>query len=204
MASIPINLAVEDLLSEVVLRAILRQSNRPYEVGTCYCKRGYGYLKKTIRGFNTAAKGTPYLVLTDLDRAECPLGLLQEWLPYPKHPNLLFRIAVREVEAWLLADREAFAKFVGVQQELIPQDVDAIDDPKRILITIVSRSKNRELREGVVPLPKSTAKVGRDYNGQLIPFVEDYWKVEVAMCNSPSLQRAVNAVTTFEPIWGMK
>jgi len=60
------------------------------------------------------------------------------------------------------------------------------------------------IRLPVVPLPKSTAKVGRDYNGQLIPFVEDYWKVEVAMCNSPSLQRAVNAVTTFEPIWGMK
>jgi len=46
--SIPINLAVEDPLSEAVLRAILRQSNRPYELGTCYCQGGYGYLKKTM------------------------------------------------------------------------------------------------------------------------------------------------------------
>jgi hypothetical protein len=204
VAVIPINLAVEDLLSEVVLRTILHQSKRPYQVGVCYCKRGYGYLKKTIQGFNNAAKGTPYLVLTDLDRAECPLRLIEEWLPCPKHPNLLFRIAVREVEAWLLADREAFAKFIGVRKELIPQAVDAIDDPKRTLINLVSRSRNRELREAIVPRPNSTAKVGPDYNGQLIPFVENHWKVEAAMCNSASLQRAVNAVTVFEPIWGTK
>ena len=133
MESIPINLAVEDPLSEAVLRAILRQSNRPYAVGTCYCQGGYGYLKKTIRRFNNAAKGTPFLVLTDLDKADCPPGLIQAWLPDPKHPNLLFRIAVREVEAWILAHREAFALFAGVQQELIPQDVDALDDPKRSL-----------------------------------------------------------------------
>jgi len=200
--SIPINLAVEDPLSEAVLRAILRQSNRPYEPGTCYCQGGYGYLKKTIKGFNNAAKGTPFLVLTDLDKADCPPGLIQAWLPYPKHPNLLFRIAVREVEAWILAHREAFAKFAGVQQELIPQDVDALEDPKRSLLQIVSRSKNRQLREAIVPRPNSTAKIGPDYNGQLITFVENDWQAEVAMCNSDSLQRTVNAITVFEPTWG--
>ncbi len=200
MDSILINLAVEDSLSETVLRAILRQSNRPYVVNICYCQQGYGYLKKTVRGFNNAAKVIPYLVLTDLDRTECPLKLIQDWLAFKKHPNFLFRIAVREVEAWVLADRQAFSKFIGVNQDQIPPDVDKIDDPKQKLINIVRKSRNREIREAIVPRPNSTAKVGPDYNGQLSLFVENYWNVEVAMDNSPSLQRAVNAVSTFQPI----
>ncbi|MEA5578358.1 DUF4276 family protein [Anabaena sp. UHCC 0451] len=195
MDLIPINLAVEDPLSEAVLRAILHQSNRPYIVDNCYSKNGFGYLKKNIKGFNNAAKGTPYIVLTDLDRAECPQVLIQEWLPYPKHPNLLFRIAVREVEAWLLADRESFAKFLVVSQTLIPQNVDEISDPKQTLINIARKSKKRELYEAIVPQSNSTAKVGRDYNGQLIYFVNNYWQMEVAKLCSPSLQRAINAIS---------
>ena len=200
MDLISINLAVEDPLSEAVLRVILHQSNRPYRVGNCYSKHGFGYLKKNIKGFNNAAKGTPYIVLTDLDRAECPQELIQEWLPYPKHPNLLFRIAVREIEAWLLADRESFAKFLVVSQTLIPQNVDEISDPKQTLINIARKSKKRELHEAIVPQFNSTAKVGRDYNGQLIYFVNNYWQMEVAKLSSPSLQRAINAIAKFDPI----
>jgi len=71
MQPIPIHIAVEDPLSEAVLRKILICSNRPYIVGSCFNRGGFGYLKKNIRGFNNAAKGTPFLVLTDLDRTEC-------------------------------------------------------------------------------------------------------------------------------------
>jgi len=46
----------------------------------------------------------------------------KKWLPYPKHPNLLFRVAVKEVEAWLLAHRAAFATFLGISDKLIPQE----------------------------------------------------------------------------------
>lgn len=199
IAEIPINLAVEDQLSEAVLRKILRYTKRPYAVGTCFCKGGYGYLKKSIRGFNNAAKATPFLVLTDLDVIECPPTLLQEWLPHPKNPNLLFRIAVREVEAWLLAHRDGFARFLGIQRRLIPSNVDAIKDPKRLLLNLAARSKNRQRREAIVPAPSSTARVGPDYNGQLIGFVENYWGVAEAMKNSYSLQRTVNAVNNFNP-----
>lgn len=139
-------------------------------------------------------------MLTDLDRTECPLKLIQDWLPFTKHPNFLFRIAVREVEAWVLADRQAFSKFIGVKPDQIPPDVDKIDDPKQKLINIVRKSRNREIRDAIVPRPNSTAKVGPDYNGQLSLFVENCWNVEVAMDNSLSLRRAVNAVSTFQPI----
>ncbi len=197
---IPINLAVEDSLSEAVVRKILLKSSRPYSVGICYRKGGFGYLKKKICGFNNVAKGTPFFVLTDLDNSECPATLLGEWLPVPKHPNLLFRIAVREVESWLLADQDALSKFLGIKKESIPLDVDSEDNPKQLLINLTRKSKNRLQREAIVPSVGSTATTGPDYNGSLISFVRDHWNIQEAMCRSPSLKRTVSAVIDFKPM----
>lgn len=201
MTDIPINLAVEDDLSEAVLKEILKQSQRPFVVGTCLKKRGFGYLKKILPGLNKAAKGSPYLVLTDLDNNECPLTLLAKWLSNPKHPNLIFRVAVIEVEAWLLAHREAFAQFLGISVSHIPYNADLVSDPKQSLIELTKKSKKRSIRDAIVPPNNSTAKVGRDYNSQLIEFVNHNWKVELAKIHSPSLEKAVNAIDRFEPIW---
>ncbi|MFN8453408.1 MAG: hypothetical protein U0401_01855 [Anaerolineae bacterium] len=200
-SDIPINLAVEDTLSEAVARKILRESGQPYSVGICYSRRGFGYLKKMIKPFNYTAKGMPYLVLTDLDESECPLALINEWLLHPKHPNLLFRIAVKEVESWLLANQSAFAKFLGIREELIPTDVDRIDNPKQFLVNLARESRYRSLREAIIPRRNSTAQVGPDYNGRLIYFVEKYWQVQVAVEHSLSLRRTFNTLSTFEPTW---
>lgn len=201
MTDILINLAVEDDLSEAVLKEILKQSQRPFLIGSCLKRGGYGYLKRILpRINNSAVKASPYLVLTDLDKNECPLALMSEWLAYPKHPNLIFRVAVKEVEAWLLAHREAFAQFLGVSVDLIPGNVDSISDPKQLLIEITRKSNKRSLREAIIPSKNSTAKIGRDYNGQLIQFVQQNWQVEIAKTHSKSLERAVNAIIRFEPI----
>ena len=201
MTDIPINLVFEDVLSEAVLKKMLKQSQRPFSVGHCLNQRGNDKIKKNISGFNNAAKGMPYLVLTDLDNADCPLVILSEWLTQPKHPNLLFRIAVKEVEAWLLAHREAFAQFLGISVDLIPGDADRIPDPKQLLINLAKKSRKRDLREAIVSEPNSTAKIGKDYNGQLIHFVNESWQVASAQTNSPSLKRAMNALINFQPTW---
>ncbi|MEP0859270.1 hypothetical protein [Trichocoleus sp. DQ-U1] len=201
MTDIPINLVVEDALSEAVLKEMLKQSQRPFSVGNCLHGRGNGYIKKNISGLNHGAKGMPYLVLTDLDNAECPLSLISSWLPQPRHPNLIFRVAIKEVEAWLLAHREAFAEFLNISVNLIPGDVDEIPDPKQLLINLARKSKKRNLRDAIVPDSNSTAKIGKDYNGQLIQFVQQNWQVEPAQASSGSLQRAMNALMNFEPTW---
>jgi hypothetical protein len=200
MTDIPINLAVEDDLSEAVLREILKQSQRPFSVGTCLKRGGYGYLKRILPGINkNGVKGSPYLVLTDLDKNNCPLALIAEWLSHPKHPNLIFRVAVTEVEAWLLAHRKAFAEFIGISVDLIPDDLDSVPDPKQLLIDLTKKSRKRYLRDAIVPAKNSTAKVGRDYNGQLIQFVNQNWQIELAKVHSRSLERAINAIVRFEP-----
>src|SRR5262245_57736212 len=106
-----------------------------------------------------------------------------------------------EVESWLLAHPQAIANFLGIRREEIPQNVDEIPDPKKFLIELAKKSKNRKLRDAIVPSSKSTAKVGPDYNGQMIYYVQNHWQVEVAKHVSPSLHRAVNVIDRFEPIW---
>lgn len=197
---IPINLVFEDILSEAILKVMLQQSQRPFSVQNSYNCRGFGKIKKQILAYNNAAQSTPYLVLTDLDRAECPLIIINTWFQTKsKHSNLLFRIAVREVEAWLMADREAFAKFLGISIDLIPTDIDNIADPKTNLINLVKKSKKRQLKDSIVPAKNSTAKIGKDYNGPLIEFVQQYWQVTKAEINSPSLRRAIKSIRSFQP-----
>ncbi|MBS0017641.1 MAG: hypothetical protein KFF72_15055 [Arthrospira sp. SH-MAG29] len=202
MTDIPINLACEDILSEAVLKKMIQHSQRPFLIGHCFHKNGYGYLKKNLCGFNNAAKGMAYLVLTDLDKSECPLAIINEWLKsQPKHPNLLFRVAVKEVESWLLADREGFAKFLGISPNLITTDVDDLDDPKQYLINLCRRCRKKALKDAIVPPAESTAKVGKDYNNPLIKFVQESWAIEGAKVNSPSLRRAMDVIIAFQPTW---
>src|SRR6266851_2194826 len=112
---IPLCLAFEDELTELLSLKILRTVPTEYATKTIYNRGGNGDLKRTINGFNNASKGTPFLVGTDLDRYICPSALIDDWLTHPKHHNLLIRVAVREAEAWVLADRHAFAEFLGIK-----------------------------------------------------------------------------------------
>lgn len=201
MKQVVISLAVEDQLSEVVLKKILSIAKDRFLVSTCYSRGGFGYLKKNIASFNNAAKGIPFVVLTDLDASECPPALIREWLPYPKHHNLLFRIAVREVEAWLLADRKGSAGYLGIAIESIPLDVESIKDPKQALIELTKKSIKRRIRESIVPGSKSGARQGPDYNGALITFVNEFWNITVAKENSVSLKKTVKSVIDFKPVY---
>ena len=198
---IPINLAVEDVLSEMAMRVILEQSGRSFLVSRCFGRSGFGYLKKNANAFNSAAKGIPYLLLTDLDARECAPGLIEDWLQRPKHNNLIFRVAVREVEAWVIAHRKAFARYLGIAENRIPREPDILEYPKRTLIELTSTSKRRRLREAIVPARGSTARIGPDYNNTLGEFLQSAWKVEEAIKYSPSLKKAFQQITSFQPIY---
>ena len=201
MPEIPVNLATEDELSEVVLRALLEHTRRGFFVGTAYGRRGNGYLRKTISGWNGAARSLPFVVLTDLDLVECPMTLIEDWLAEPLHPNLLLRVAVREVEAWLLADRVNLARYLHVSEKVLPAEADELLDPKAVLVGAAGKSRSGEIRDRVVPRRGSTAKQGRDYNACLCSFVRSAWDIDVAAAHSVSLQRTVARLNTFSPTW---
>ncbi len=201
MQPIPLDIVVEDSLSESVLTKLLRHSEKPYSVGDCLQRGGFGYIKRNISGFNRAAQGRPFFILTDLDRNECAPNLIEDWLHKPISPNLVFRVAVREVEAWLLADRDGISEFLGVRRQSIPLDIEDIGDPKSLIVSLSRSSRRRSIRLDIAPAVGSTARQGPDYNARLQSFVQEVWDLDAACTRSDSLSRAVERIRTFEPSW---
>jgi hypothetical protein len=199
--TIPVNLATEDELSETVLRRLLDHAERGYAIGAAFGRRGFGYLRGSIANWNHAARFVPFVVLTDLDRRPCPAGLVKDWLGEAKHPNLLLRVAVREVEAWLLADRASIARFLHVSEKWVPLDPDGLSDPKAALIDASRRSRSEMIRERIAPKRGSTATQGREYNACLAEFVQTDWSIEEAASHSASLKRTVARLRSFTPVW---
>jgi hypothetical protein len=195
---IPVNLVVEDPLSEAVVRRVLRQAGVKYAVGSCYRPGGFGYIKKKIGAFNRAARHRPFFVLTDFDKTDCAPALIRAWLEEDPHPNPLFRVAVREVESWLVADA---AGFLGIGVRNVPGNPDEIADPKRKLIDLARTSRRREPRDSSVPRRGGTAQVGPDYNGCMTAFAAKSWNLTEAAKRSCSLRRFRSAVDSFRPLW---
>jgi len=195
--AIPINLVYEDELSEFVLSKLINSFKDKYHIGYSYNGRGFGYIKNRISGFNNACIATPYLVLVDLDNNPCAVTLKNEWLNFEQHPNLIFRVAVREVESWLLADIEGFSGYTGVSQANFPDNPDLEIDPKSTLINIARRSRKRFIREDIIPI-NNNARIGPNYNGRLMEFVFEYWNIVRAMERSDSLKRAYRKLELFQ------
>ncbi|MFN3345731.1 MAG: DUF4276 family protein [Chloroherpetonaceae bacterium] len=190
-------LAVEDDLSEIVARRLI-EAYSPLSVQACYGKSGFGYLKANISKFQKAARQIPYFVLTDLDRYPCATALREDWKTLSTPPNFMFRIAVRSVESWLMADRKNFADFLGIAIQKLPLKPDDELNPKRLLIELAKKSNRRVIREDLVPKASSTAKVGRNYNARLGLFAREKWNIESAQSNSQSLARATRALENFK------
>ena len=155
---------------------------------------GSGKIKKQIKEYNYAAQYGYFFVITDLDDGyECAPLLISDWLPGQHTDQLLFRVAVHEIESWLLADRENFASFFSISQHLVPLQPDNEMDPKRIVISLAKRSKKREIREAIVPID-DYASIGPGYNTQFQNFIQNIWDIDSARKNSPSLDKAIKSL----------
>jgi len=189
---VPVCGAAEGLADQAVLRRLsLLSGLLPTAV---YGGYGKAYLRDRIRGYNAAARHASWFVLVDLnDDFECPPKLLQSWLPHPA-PAMCLRVAVRKVEAWLLADGKAIAAFLGVPPSRAPQDPDSLANPKREMVDLARRSRRRRIRDDMVPRPTSGRVVGDNYTARIIEFVTTLWRPERAATRSPSLERCLRAL----------
>lgn len=190
--SLTISAAVEGDVDEVVVqKLILAAGATP---GTVYGKRGKPYLCQKINGFNNAAQYSPWIVLVDLDRDyDCAPLLRNTWLPNPGR-LICFRIAVRAVEAWLIADRTALANYLRIAPSRIPQISENLDDPKREMVNLARRSRKKTIRLDMVPRDGSGRAIGPAYTSRMMEYVEKHWRPERAAQQSDSLRRALKCL----------
>src|SRR5262245_20641352 len=189
---IAISAAVEGVVDQAVVRTLILFAGAG--PGPVYGKQGKPFLQQRIRGYNAAAKHAPWIVLVDLDRDfDCAPPLCASWLLHPG-PNLCFRIAVRAVEAWLLADSERFAHFLGISRSRVPADPEALDDPKTAVVALARDSRRRDIREDIVPRHGSGRSVGPAYASRLIEFASPSWRPNVVAQQAESLRRAIECV----------
>lgn len=178
-------------MSEAVAQRLIGDVFGDGMVGNRLGRKGNGYLIKKMPSFRQMAIREPVLILTDLDNANCPPELLQKWSSGLNLPeNLLIRVAVREIEAWVLADRNGAASFLGVSPSLIPLNSEEIADPKRFLLNLARRAR-REVRSELVVARGAIASQGMGYNRMLSSFVSDAWSLENAILGSASLSKAM-------------
>lgn len=192
-----IQLVVEDELSEAVLRKLIEYSGREFAIHGVLRMGGFGQIKSRIQQFKNASNVIPHIVLTDLDQYACAPKLLFDWGANTLTPALLFRVAVREVEAWLLADRNGIAEYLTIPLTKIPLRPENEADPKRTLINLARRSRKKRLVEEIVPVTGSRNSIGPFYNVRMGEFVRNIWSIPRALENSGQLDRTLNRISSF-------
>jgi len=190
--------AVEDVLSEAVLRKTIFTVRPDVQVATAIGQRGKGYLKAKARELNRTAVAVPVILLVDQDSSgDCPPSLITSWFGGTRSRRLLFSVAVMEIESWVLAHRSALATLLSIPEHRIPLSSDDIQQPKEFLVNLARQSRSKTIREDFVPAPGSTATVGPAYNLRLTRFVEATWSPTVAAQVSASLARTLERLKEF-------
>ncbi len=190
--------ACEGITDEPVVVKLLKEAGITV-AGSVFVLNGKSKLDVRLSNYNCAARHGSWFVLRDLDSdTECAPDLIRKLLPSPA-PRMYFRIAVREVEAWLLADREKFAKFFGVDERKIPANLDSLPDPKGTVVGLCGSSSHAKIRKGMVPEEGSGWDIGPAYTSFLMEYVRDHWRMDVACKFSNSLAQCCDALKHRRP-----
>lgn len=185
--------AVEGPTDKVVLRRVVESCGAA--LGSVYGKAGKASLLKQLHHYNQAANFSPWIVLVDLDQdAACAPSARAGWLATAA-PQMCFRIAVRAVESWLLADRQTLAAFLGIKESHIPTNPESLKNPKETLVNLARKSRCRAIRGGMTPRPGSGRPVGPAYTSRLIEYAQLHWRPEFAMHHADSLRRLCTCIT---------
>ncbi|MGH2904282.1 MAG: hypothetical protein ACRDK7_11985 [Solirubrobacteraceae bacterium] len=186
---------VEGIIDEAIVRTLLGHTG--HVAGTIYVQGGKSKLLSKLAGFNAAARFSPWLVLIDLNGdAPCAPEFVAAMLPNPSS-QMVFRIAVRQAEAWLMGDTEQLASYLRVSRPRVPNDPEGEGDAKQTMVNIARNSRDRHIREDMVPTPASGRKTGPNYAGRLIEFATRRWRPEVAAGRVESLNRCLQRLATL-------
>ncbi len=189
-----IRLATEDLPSEEVAVRLIGEWPGSFSLAPSgrFQGNGFGQLKSKLDAFLTLAEKRPVLMLIDLDKSDCAPRLKADWLRGKRIPSrFVFRIAVREIEAWLLADHPGMRRFLGERAaKHLPDNPDSLTDPKALLLQLARHAPSRIRGEMLRDDDPSRLRRGFGYNEQLAHYIRTEWDPERASERSDSLGRA--------------
>ena len=186
-----VTVAVEGPLDVEIARLILATAG--HELLVPYVLRGKAALDERLPDYNEAARFSRWLVLRDLDQdAPSACDLVTALLPR-RSPLMRLRVAVHEAEAWLMGDRKTIADYLAVAESRIPLNPDALAGAKQELVNLARHSRNRDIREGMVP-QQNLRTVGPGYQTLMTQFIVERWSPKRASKHSDSLRRCLRAV----------
>jgi hypothetical protein len=192
-------LVVEGDTDLPIARKLLRDAR--LEISAEIDCAGKSRLDEDLRGYNEAARGAPWFVLRDLDQDAPCAGALLDRMKFKASRWMCFRLAVRELESWLLADVHAVARFFDVQEAWIPENPDGQIDPTEVLVGLARRSRNSAIRRAMVPSLGASTAVGPLYEAMVIEFGSKHWNLLRACRRSESLRRARKALRALGARW---
>jgi hypothetical protein len=181
-------LVVEGDMDAAIVARLLRHLSLPQPTNIVG-RAGKERIVSNLDKYNNAAALMPVIVLLDLDNETCAPTYVDALLP-ARSLQLCMRVAVREIEAWLLADRDGIAQHLAVSRDLVPRDPESEQDPKRLVVNLAKRSRTRWIREEVAPRPGAKRLVGAAYVEHLLAFVHTKWDIDQSIANAASLERA--------------
>jgi hypothetical protein len=186
-------IVAEGVLDEVAAKRLVEHLGIVVD-GTVFNTGGVEAFWEKLPRYNNAARhGGPIFALADHDSTKCVGPKLADKLK-DRHPELILRLCVAELESWFLADAETIAAFLGVSVGNVPKRPDTINDPKQALVNLARTSQRREIRLGVVPKPGRSAVVGPEYTNIMTEYVLKKWRPRIAAGRSDSLRRAIDAL----------
>lgn len=188
----PVTIAVEGEADKRIVMRLLELVDIP--PGAAYVLRGKDKLDEKLAAYNRAAAHERWLILRDLDQdASCAASLRLRLLPV-QEAGMQLRVAVRAAEAWLLADQDGISRFLRVGASRVPMHPDDLDNPKIELVNLARRSRDRAIREDMVPEEGMGRSVGAGYPGRVIEFASRHWDPRAAAMRSDSLRRCIQAL----------
>ena len=189
---------VEGYMESVFLPVVLHQIGRTDLQPNIRDAGGGSKFWLAAARYNEAGRHTAVIGLADLEQAQCASSLLAGKLPH-KSAGFHLRLAVRMLESWLLADRQAMARFLKVPISTLPMNPDGEVHAKRVLVDIARKSTSKNIRDALVP-DDSGGIVGSDYAATMCTFIEQYWRVSDARKISPSLEKACQRWFAIEAV----
>jgi hypothetical protein len=184
----PIAIATEDPLSEAIALRLISEIATPHFIQLKLGRKGNGYLRSKMENWYQMAQQQVMVVLTDLDRANCLVEFRDLWLAHAPPDNLVFRVAVREVESWVLADHVAMRSLIGAKG-VLPAAPDELPDPKQVLLQL-AKGAPKNVKDDLLQTRDGKLKQGLGYNARLTDWVASAWSPQRAAERSPSLARA--------------